>query len=308
MKISNSKKELARIISENGGWRDGEFAAQDKTSARIDFYEEKPWINGGQGNWNGEYIVKHKMYAEAVIPNWHQTILSRAEYFFLYREQGLEDALNEDLPDADGWIEYDGAGSPYSRDDIVEAKWSDGDFTCSDNFGHGPAWIIDEHRPNITHHRLHKPAQASATEKLSDAAVSTAKDALMSDSIEELVRKPTIEQLAADYRNKLDYANRKQQEADDAKAVADAALGELERAGEALGLVIGITKPEPELVVTDWRDLRVGDEISVQHLKNVYSKSSVLVVGTRKVAIRNHAGAHKAVNLDEINWRFIRRP
>lgn len=29
MKISNSKKELARIISENGGWRDGEFAAQD---------------------------------------------------------------------------------------------------------------------------------------------------------------------------------------------------------------------------------------------------------------------------------------
>lgn len=24
MKISNSKKELARIISQNGGWRDGE--------------------------------------------------------------------------------------------------------------------------------------------------------------------------------------------------------------------------------------------------------------------------------------------
>jgi len=29
MKISKSKQELARIISENGGWRDGEFAAQD---------------------------------------------------------------------------------------------------------------------------------------------------------------------------------------------------------------------------------------------------------------------------------------
>ena len=31
MKISNSKKQLAKIIHENGGWYDGaEFAAQDK--------------------------------------------------------------------------------------------------------------------------------------------------------------------------------------------------------------------------------------------------------------------------------------
>ena len=29
MKISKSKKELAKIVAENGGWREGEFAAQD---------------------------------------------------------------------------------------------------------------------------------------------------------------------------------------------------------------------------------------------------------------------------------------
>ena len=40
-------------------------------------------------------------------------------------------------------------------------------------------------------------------------------------SIPEPEAKPTIEQLAADYRNAKDYANRKQQEADAAKLVAE---------------------------------------------------------------------------------------
>ena len=54
--------------------------------------------------------------------------------------------------------------------------------------------------------------------------------------------KPTIEQLAADYRNAKDYAERKQQEADAAKADAEAKLAELVAAGKALGLDISIAK------------------------------------------------------------------
>ena len=42
MKISKSKQELARIISENGGWREGaEWAAQDKSHAGKIGYSEK---------------------------------------------------------------------------------------------------------------------------------------------------------------------------------------------------------------------------------------------------------------------------
>ena len=73
--------------------------------------------------------------------------------------------------------------------------------------------------------------------------------------------KPTIEQLAADYRNAKDYADRKQQEADAAKADAEAKLAELVAAGKALGLVLSVAGVEPELVITDWRDLQVGDVI-----------------------------------------------
>ena len=59
-------------------------------------------------------------------------------------------------------------------------------------------------------------------------------------SIPEPEAKPTIEQLAADYRNLLDFAKRKQEEADDAKADAEAKLAELVAAGKVLGLVLSV--------------------------------------------------------------------
>ena len=57
-------------------------------------------------------------------------------------------------------------------------------------------------------------------------------------SIPEPIAKPTIEQLAADYRNAKDYAERKQREADAAKNGADARLKALEIAAEDLGFKI----------------------------------------------------------------------
>lgn len=186
MKISKCKKELARIISEHGGWRNGEFAAQDGDGS-VGGYDVKPEWNSLTKYWwreaRGEWFLVNK------IKNHHQTVLSRAEYFHLYQ-----------APDVD------------------------------------------------------------ATDKLSSEAVSAAKIALMSDSIEELVRKPTIEQLAADYRNKLDCANRKQDEADKANMESDAALSQLEDAIAAIGFVItplAATEKEPELVAA----VKVGDQV-----------------------------------------------
>ena len=78
-------------------------------------------------------------------------------------------------------------------------------------------------------------------------------------SIPEPTAKPTIEQLAADYRNAKDYAERKQQEADAAKADADEKLRVLELAGEALGLLVSpiTAKQDAELVIT----VQAGDEV-----------------------------------------------
>lgn len=179
MKISNSKKQLAKIINENGGWREGaEFAAQGGRRGNVGFTSVRPVREGLV--WDMTVGFAGSFLADAVLPNWHQTILSRDEYFYLY---------------------------PAQVKVVVENK-----TTCTLTVTDGPS----------------------------------------------------IEHLAADYRNAKDYAERKQQEADAAKGDAEARLAAYVAAeGSAVGLVlsVGAPEPKPELVITDWRDLQVGDEV-----------------------------------------------
>ena len=168
MKLSNSKKQLARIINENGGWRDGaKFAAQGGNHGHVGFASVVPVRNGKV--WDMTRGFAGKFLADEILPNWHQTVLSRDEYFHLYP-----------APDAE----------------VVSLSSVLGLVTDQNKHEH-----VDS--------------------------------------------KPTIEQLASDYRNAKDYAERKQQEADAAKADAGAKLAELVAAGKALGLVLGVADAAP---------------------------------------------------------------
>lgn len=174
MKISNSKKQLAKIIHENGGWREGNYAVQDKDDKRVWFMRQMVGKPSGGNFWPG---VKSKgIPCSKVLPNWHQTILSRDEYFHLY---------------------------PAPVKVVVESK-----TTC-----------------HLT-----------------------------------VADKPTIEQLAADYHNRKDYADRKQQDADAAKADAEAKLAELVAAGTALGLVLSVVGVgfESESQIRCFRNEKLG--------------------------------------------------
>ena len=161
------------------------------------------------------------------------------------------------------------------------------------------ARIISEHGGcNIIDYRRSKPEQAQPEFCKS-----------VMRAIPEPTAKPTIEQLAADYRNAKDYAERKQQEADDAKADADARLKALEIAGEAIGLLVSpiTAKQEPELVITDWWDLQAGDVISVSG--KWWEPDSEYTVdendGSRDAPIR--VGGYWAL-IGECVFKFIRRP
>lgn len=223
MKINNSKKQLAKIINDNVGWRDGyDFAAQDGDDYTVWFYDGRPVP--GSGRWWKAYGRAHRgIEGVGKLPNWHQTILSRDEYFNLY---------------------------PAPVKVVVENK-----TTC-----------------HLT-----------------------------------VADKPTIEQLAADYRNAKDYADRKQQEADDAKVDAEAKLAELVAAGKAHGLVLSAAGAEHELVITDWHDLQAGDVISVSG--KWWEPDSEYTVdkndGSRDAPIR--VGGYWAL-IGECSFKFIRRP
>ena len=265
MKISNSKKELARIISENGGWQEHcEWAVQDKSgefgeSSVILFDgKDKPIIEAGMSEWmcaqgyeSDSTFGKHVCDADKLVKNWHQTILSRAEYFHLYP-----------APDADGWIEWKGGECPVEVGTIVDVKQRDGDFGTylhagkktfelqSEGGATAEDWSHLDEGGDIIAYRLHKPEQerdsADQVEVTlhGDSTLTIGGDPMtamrrMQDSL-VFDTKPSIEQLASDYRNAKDYAERKQREADDAKSDADAKLAELIASGKELGLVIDV--------------------------------------------------------------------
>ena len=234
MKISKSKQELARIISENGGWCDGaESAAQCKSDNAVSFYRDAPDRDGDC--WWGEHLDGRDISQEKLIANWPQTILSRAEYVHLYP-----------APDADGWIEWKGGECPVGAKDIIDVKLRDGEVYLDRDSSW--TWRHYDCEGDIIAYRMHRPEQVEP--EFCEAVMR---------SIPEPSDKPTIEQLASDYRNAKDYAERKQKDADDAKADADEKLRALEIAGEAIGLLVSpITeKQEPELAAV----VKVGDEV-----------------------------------------------
>ena len=308
MKISNSKKELARIISENGGWQEHcEWAVQDKSgefgeSSVILFDgKDKPIIEAGMSEWmcaqgyeSDSTFGKHVCDADKLVKNWHQTILSSEEYFHLYP-----------APDADGWIEWKGGECPVGDDSIVDVMF------CNGRVGIGlsplPAggvgresWRLINGRSDIIAYRPHNPEQAKP--EFCESVMR---------SIPEPSDKPTIEQLAADYRNAKDCAERKQKEADEAKADAEAKLDELVAAGKALNLAISVTEKEPELVITDWRDWMIGDLVELINRQGGSAK--VGEVGEISKAIGNgdfyvDFPSQSGYSVEHSDIKFIRRP
>lgn len=251
MKISKSKRQLAQLLIEAGvtQFPDGAYwVAQDKSHGRrnknIGFYRCLPVKpDSGGTSWstskhdhNG--IVGAWIEPDVLIPNWHQTVLSRDEF---------DRIIAETAPDADGWIEWRGGECPVGDVDRIDVKFSDGGTLFGvDN---GWDWGNSAGCCNIIAYRLHKH------EKSLGELCGEAKE---ENKHEHIDVKPTIEQLAADYRNAKDYAERKQQEADYARYDADAKLKALELAGEALGLLVSpiTAKQEPELAT-----VQVGDEV-----------------------------------------------
>jgi hypothetical protein len=226
MKISNSKKQLAKIISENGGWRDGYgFSAQDGDDCAVWFYDDKPvrssgawWVTSGLGHCGIKDVAK--------LPNWRQTVLSRDEYFHLYP-----------ATDADGWIEWNGGECPVNIGTLIDVKYRDGHLQlgcraksrCDTELYATTHWGNSGGSADIIAYRPHNPEQEKP--KFCESVMR---------SIPEPEAKPTIEQLAAEYRNSKDFALRKQEEADAARANAEGKLAELVAAGEALGLVLSV--------------------------------------------------------------------
>lgn len=306
MKISNSKKQLAKLLIEAGvtQFPDGaNWAAQDKNKSPIEssplsvmFYSTKPLRpQKGDGYWFATVplseLVGKPVKLSTLTPNWHQTALSRDEF-----DQIVAETVVHGGPDSDGWVEWSGGECPVCIDDVVDVMQLDGHtYTARAVNFH---WLLKSGSVSVAAYRLHKPdVKPEPCESVTR-------------SIPELEAKPTIEKLAADYRNAKDYAERKQEEADAAKADAEAKLAELVAAGETLGLALSVTgaESEPELAIIDWRDLQVGDEVECVDYATEHRFGVVRSIDKR-AASQWVEVLHPNMDVSwPSNWRFIRRP
>lgn len=298
MKLTKSKQFLADAIHASGkGWPDGaNWAAQDSVIA---FYcggkpeyrkGGKVWIcSGDDGNFLSAIAGVGKL------PNWHQTVLSREEYFSAYPTE----------PDADGWIELNQQSKPKTGT-IVDVRYVNGESDFGISAG-GYAWTYTG-GIGVKSYRLHNPV---VKPEFCESVMR---------SIPEPEAKPNIEQLSAEYRNAKDYAERKQQEADAAKDDAEAKLAELVEAGRVHGLSVSpITeKQEPELVIADWRDLRVGDEVECLKVNITGDGYADHLIGCLGVVIdieppmKSRQPVRVEFSGGDVfwisEWKFIRRP
>ena len=239
MKLSKSKLALAKVINENGGWVDdsANWAVQPKHENGDVWFstsESKPYSPSGglgftfkgQGCW-----LRVVARFDKVLPNWHQCVLSREEYYHAYPKA-----------DADGWIEWNGGECPVNDDSLVDVRFPDG----SEYFNTDADWDWSNTSDTpISHYRSSKKeVKPEFCESVMHGIPEPESiDGLCAKVTEEnkhqhVDAKPTIEQLVQDYRNKLDFANSKQKEADEAKDGADAILKALEIAAEDLGFKI----------------------------------------------------------------------
>lgn len=223
MKISKSKRQLAQLLIDAGvkEFPNGAaWAAQGSTDLKASFYSGyKPNRGFGEDAFCGNYCGRcHDVQLPSLINNWHQTVLSCDEF-----DQIVAEIVVDAVRDADGWIEWNGGDCPVDKYARIDIRMTGGTthYDTDTNWG----WNADSFK--ITHYRLHKPQKSEPQYCES-----------VTRSIPEPIAAPTIEQLAADYRNAKDYAERKQLEADAAKVDADAKLKALEIAAEDLGFKI----------------------------------------------------------------------
>ena len=122
---------------------------------------------------------------------------------------------------------------------------------------------------------------------------------------------PSIEQLTADYHAKAAEADSLQSVADEALKAADDALLALEKAGELIGLVISIDTKPAQPIITDWRDLQVGDVVWWEGDSN-HNCGEYTVKGIESEDYDGCCSIHLAcgewIDIEAEEWRFIRRP
>lgn len=243
-KETKSQERLIDLMLQDGvEWSEGaKFAAQSKDGKSVGIYKSKP-VRLGE-SWSAP-VCLHFIELDELIPNWHQTIITR-----------------EMWEARDGWITWHGGECPVDGDALIDVTHNSGEVFEGYIAGN-ELWNQEtEEQYKITAYRIHKPAEQAADDERSEPCESVA---VGSKCISEL----TVDIIAVSV---IDDIEKKTAEAEKHKAELERCQGELAEMRNTLDdmlAVVGlkaveVEKENEQLTITDWRDLRVGDVVSVR--------------------------------------------
>lgn len=145
-KLKPAKQALADAIHQNGGWgRVAAFASQDK-DATICFFncstpirEGDKWVCSDGARYAGSIYPKVKSTS-----NWHQTILSRDEYFTAYPEQVKVEVNNETEHKVEFEMESESEVTIKVRDWHKSGELPPVGEVCKAYIDYPPQWVETE--------------------------------------------------------------------------------------------------------------------------------------------------------------------
>ncbi|MGL5526535.1 MAG: hypothetical protein ACRDCY_22660 [Aeromonas veronii] len=280
-------------------WPDGaEFASYDRWSFRIDLWSHEPELRSG--GFYGQYILINRFSVESAHPDWRNSLITREEF-----------------ESVDGWVRND--ESMLSSSALIDIKASNGVVNSKvryeSNFKkYGNAFDIE-------FWRYHKPQKQ---EVKPDPESNAGDQPTSQEGIESLISKhKAVKEIARLARIELEQA----------EAAEHSLMLSIEAWAESHGFDIRVLSesderftlnsdlPMPEnpiplhasrLVITDWRDLRVGDVVEVREMAVV--DGFIGCVGLVKRININAEHGPLLVKFDNgeewwvKKWKFICRP
>ena len=236
---TQKKKHLIELMIEAGvKWpENAKYAAQDKDTLRVRFYEKgKPFRNSGVNYWDslGGSLIRNLMIKlPSLCRNWHQTIVTRERYAKALANSTTTNAEWEPVEWGD-WsigdtVRFDGFTDPTHN------HW------C---FKVGVLYVIGKHNAPISGNCQYPDRNwgfsFSRRKKQNEQHIEVQPSPQYCASVMRQMPDNTIEQLTADYHTKVAEAQRQQTIiADETRKIADALLA-LKKAGELLELIISI--------------------------------------------------------------------
>lgn len=144
-KLKPAKQALADAIHQNGGWPnhcDCNFATSNDRHLAC-FFTERP-VKGRFTEWSGWVRVAVLSRTAKPLPNWHQCIISRDEYFTAYPEQVKVEICNETKHKVEVEMESESEMTINVSDWYKNGELPPVGEVCEAYVGRPPKWIETE--------------------------------------------------------------------------------------------------------------------------------------------------------------------